>query len=186
MRNRVSRRTGKPLNVGVHFVVGACDPEAEFAPTWQLADPGLVATTHLGLGWLNARSVGVEVVSAGVPGPANSRGRREILTPLFGRSRRFLEFFPGQLRSWVRLADALAAGSLPGGIQIPRRVPRDVDGMLPGAPPRVMTARRFSEDEARLWSGAAEHYLTPGTKKIDAAGLLIGALADAGWRIEVP
>lgn len=167
MRSR--KRNGRPLNVGIHFVIGACDPSESYAPIWQTADPGEVATVHLGTGTLNARSIGVEVVSAGLPGPLDHRSRPRVRVPLLGRQQEVLAFFPGQLRTWVALAEAVARLEGRAGVHLPRRVPS------------FGAERRFSAAEARGYAGAMEHLHSPRTRKIDAGGLLVAALRDAGW-----
>lgn len=168
------RADGRPLNVGIHFVIGACDHEDEIAPVWQTADPGEVATVHVGQGWINARSIGVEVVSAGRPGPADVRSRPRLAVPLLGKAETVLAFYPGQLRAWVRLAETLAALDGRGGICIPRHVPE------------TLACRRFTVPEAKRWRGAMEHLHCPGTTKRDAGGLLVEALLDAGWEAVRP
>jgi hypothetical protein len=167
---RARKRTdGSALNVGIHFVIGACEPDALYAPVWQTADPGLCATTHVGRPEVNKRSIGVEVVSAGMPGKLDLRSRPLVRTSILGRTRNVLAFFPGQLRAWTRLAEMLASLDGREGIAIPRVVPA------------FGASRRFAHAEIGRYSGALEHLHVPGTSKIDAGGLLIGALADAGW-----
>src|SRR5690606_30991535 len=144
MRAR-KRRDGSPLNVGIHFVIGACDPEDEIAPVWQTADPGECATVHLGKGWLNARSIGVEVVSAGLPGKTDVRERPRVRVPLLGKVTEVLRFYPGQLRAWRQLAETLVALDGRGGVRIPRHVPE------------TLACRRFTVPEAKRWRGAMEH-----------------------------
>ena len=168
-----TRADGSPMSVGVHFVIGACDEADEHAPVWQLADPGLTACCHVGSAPVNARSVGVEVASAGLPGRLDARSRPRVRVPLLGRVREVLRFYPGQLRSWVRLAEALA-GVRRAGLAIPRRVP------VFGA------TRRMSRRELRTWTGAIEHLHVTPTTKVDAGGMLIEALADAGWERAQP
>jgi hypothetical protein len=163
------RADGSPLDVGVHFVVGACEPDAEYAKVWQLADPGLTACVHVGDASINRRSIGVEVVSAGLPGPTDLRHQPRTTVALLGRIRSVLRFYDGQLASWVRLANTLAALDGDAGIRIPRVVPST------GA------SARFSRVSMRTWAGAMEHLHVRSTTKIDAAGLLIDALSDAGW-----
>lgn len=172
MRGRKNGRTGAPLNVGIHFVIGACDPASDFAPIWQTADPGLTATVHLGSGWINARSIGVEVVSAGLPGPADVRRRPRARVPLLGREVEVLRFYRGQIATWVALAELLAALDGERGIRIPRVVPA------------FGADRRFTAEELRGYAGAMEHLHAPGTRKIDAGGTLIAALAAAGWALD--
>lgn len=168
------RRDGTPLKVGIHFVIGACEDDAPIAPVWQTADPGEVATVHLGRGWLNARSIGVEVVSAGMPGRTDVRDRPRLHVPLLGAIRTVLAFYPGQLAAWVRLAETLAALDGRAGIAIPRHVPEPLG------------SRRLTVREARRWRGAMEHLHAPRTRKTDAGGLLVDALLDAGWEAVRP
>jgi hypothetical protein len=173
MKARV-RPDGSPMDVAIHFVIGACSPDDPIAQVWQTADPGLVACVHVGKRWINARSIGVEVVSAGLPGSLDLRHRPTVHVALLGKMQKVLAFFPGQVRAWVRLADTLAALNGRGGIAIPARVPA------------FSAARRFSLAEARRWAGAMEHCSVPGGTKKDAGGLLIDALADVGWERAQP
>lgn len=175
MKKRMSRRRpGKRLQVSVQFVIGAdADPDADFAEVWQTMDLGLTAATHVGQGVVNRRSIGVEVVNAGIPGRTDVRHRPQtVVRWVGGRRQTVLEFQPAQLRSWVRLANALSAGCLPSGIAIPRQIPAEGGEPLPG---------RFTQREMRRWAGAMEHLHMPKTRKIDAATMLIGALMDDGW-----
>lgn len=173
MKKRLSRkRPGQRLRVSVQFVIGACAPDAEFANVWQTMDLAHDAATHVGMGRINARSIGVEVVNAGLPGRTDIRKRPQTTLEVLGRHRTVLDFFGGQFRSWVRLANALSAACMPSGIEIPRRVPVEEGEPL---------ARRFTRGELRRWTGAMEHLHMPNTTKLDAATLLIGALLDDGW-----
>lgn len=152
MKNRKSRKTGKPLNVSVAFVIGAPhDPDDPGeADVFQFMDPGLVAGVHVGRGWFNAKSIGVEVVSGGLPGKTDSRKRPTVEIPdMLGKTREALIFYPAQIRAWKRLAEMLSGKSLPGGIEIPRHCPAE-DGKL-------LTDRRFTNREARAWEGVHEH-----------------------------
>lgn len=173
MRSRL-RADGSPMSVGITFVVGACDHGDEWAPVWQTMDPGLVGAVHVGMGSINARSIGVEVVSAGLPGRFDARERPRVRVPVLGRMLEVLRFYPGQLRSWIALAETLAALDGRGGIRIERRVP---------AP---LATRRMTRVEVARYSGAMEHLHVPTTKKIDAGGLLLEALAGAGWALTRP
>lgn len=180
MRGRF--KDGRPLHVGITFVVGACGPDDEYAPVFQTADPGVIACVHVGKSWINSRSIGTEFVSAGVPGPTDIRKRPQVTVPFLGfKTKTVLGFYPGQIRSGVRLMDLLTRDDLPGGIRIPRRVPG-----VSGASRRVFAHRRFTVQEARRWRGIMEHYLVPGTTKSDAAGLTLEALADAGYEVVSP
>jgi hypothetical protein len=163
------RPDGSPMDVGIPFVIGACAEDAAIAQVWQTADPGLTACVHVGDRPLNRRSVGVEIVSPGLPGPLDVRGRPRTAVPLLGRVRTVLRFYDGQLRAWVWLAETLAALDGRAGITIPRRVPS------------YGASARFGRVAARRWAGGMEHLHVPTTTKVDAAGLLVDALASAGW-----
>lgn len=163
MRAR-QRPDGSPLDVGIHLVIG-----------WdglvhQLADLA-IATVHVGSAGVNRRSIGVEccwpgtVAQAerlGVSGPS-SRPR------VAGRLAHVLLPSPEMLAAWVRLAETLATH-----LPVPRQVPLDRDGAI--------LRDRMTPRALAAWSGAIEHLHVPGTTKIDAAGYLVGALRDAGWR----
>lgn len=175
MRARTKEDGVTPLDVSIHFVIGASaeDEDAE-ALIWQTSDPGLNACCHIGDRVIGRKSIGVEVVSAGMPGRLDLRGRPRVAVPLLGRVRTVLRFFPGQLRAWVWLAETLASLDGRGGIAIPRHVP------VFGA------SRRMTRREARRYAGALEHLHAPHTTKMDAGGLLCGALIDAGWERAQP
>lgn len=165
---------GSPMSVAIAFGIGACDPDDRFANVWQCCDIGRVACTHVARAW-NPRSVGVEIISAGMPDKPGARKRFDlrrrprITVPLIGQERQVLRFFDGQIRSAIRLAEMLAALDGHGGIRIPRRVPAS------------LATRRLSEREAARWKGAGEHCLSPWTNKLDAGGQVMTALEDAGW-----
>ena len=174
MRARTKDDGVTPLDVSIHFVIGACADDAEQATIWQTADPGLTACCHIGDRRIGRRSVGVEVVSAGMPGRLDLRGRPRATVPLLGRVRTVLRFYPGQLRAWLWLAETLAALDGRGGIRIPRRVPA------------FGASRRMTIREARGYAGALEHLHAPRTTKSDAGGLLVDALAGIGWERTQP
>lgn len=173
MKNR-DNASGEDLRVSIAFVIEApADPnDPGIAPVWQFLDPGLVASIHVGTGWFCSKSIGVEVVSGGMPGKTDTRKRPQTTVDLMGDDRTVLEFYPAQLRAWIKLADMLSGKPLPGGINIPRQVPN--------------LTRRLTGPEARRIAGGHEHWMTPGTTKLDAAGLLTGALASHGWAVVNP
>jgi hypothetical protein len=178
MKRRMSAKDpSKPLKVSIQFVIGACKPEDEYAPVWQTMNLDKYAAIHVGRREVYSRSIGVEVVSAGVDGQTNVRNRPRITVDLIGQQREVLEFYPGQLRSWVRLANTLA-GITTHGIAIPKKVPTSASG--------GPLSRRFYRPEQRDWSGAMEHYLIDSTTKIDAGTLLLRALLDDGWKGTMP
>jgi hypothetical protein len=156
MRARV-RDDGSPLDVGIGFVIGWD------GLVYQTADLD-TATVHVGSADWNARSVGVECCWPGSVAQAARLGVqcREVRARVAGTVVRAMEPSLELVASWVRLAETLAAL-----LSIPRRVPGHTDRM---------TARAM-----RQWTGAAEHLHARGSTKVDAAGLLCGALAAAGW-----
>jgi hypothetical protein len=174
-----TKADGSPLACGITFVIGAPKDPNDDAQIWQFMDPATTAGIHVGSGVVNGGSIGVEIVSAGSPGSLDVRKRERVTLDLLGGTVEALRFYPGQIRSWVKLANVFGGKNLGHGIEIARKVP-SLNGTVP------MTSRRFTATEAQNWSGAAEHFLVPGTTKVDAAGLLIGALAADGWALEKP
>ena len=155
-------------DVGIHFVIGACGESDAEAPIWQTADFGIVSTVHVGKGVVNERSIGVEIVSAGLPGPADVRHRPQVACHYLGRVVKCLAFYPGQLATWMRLAEFLASLDGDAGVSIKRQTPADVQ-------------HQFSIGDVRKFSGMMEHFMTPGTTKIDAGAMLIGEAQRRGW-----
>lgn len=171
---------GEPLNVGFDFVIGACDPACHFAHVWQTADIGLTATVHVGVAEANARGIAVEVVSCGLAKGMHSKRPRPTITRRVRGGRIVAAgFFPGQLRSWVRLAEALSDPKCEelraAGIKIPRVVPTTTGGKP------LTDVRAMTRPELRRYAGATEHALMPGTTKLDAGGMLVAELAARGW-----
>lgn len=172
MKARLNKR-GEPLQVSISFVIGACDPTADYAPVWQCLDIGLVAAVSVGSGDVNARAIATEIVSAGLPGKLDTRHRPHEIHVVNNHRLDALAFYPGQLRSYVRLMDALTQPGIPGNIRIPRQVPVDTLGLT--------WATRFSRSQQEGWKGAQEHLHVWNTTKVDAAGMTLRALLDAGW-----
>lgn len=171
---------GEPMRVGIEFVIGACGADDAFARVWQTCDPGLTATVHVGLGEVNARAIGVEVVSCGLAkGIHPARPRTTITRRVRGGRVQCAGLLPGQLRSWVRLANALSDPSSDhlraAGIAIPRVVP-----VTTGGKP-LAEVRHLSRSEIRRYAGALEHCLVPPSAKLDAGGMLLAELSAAGW-----
>lgn len=143
------------MSVSVHFVIGWD------GLIWQTADLS-IATVHVGTN-INRRSVGVEccwpgtaeqALRLGVDGPCETRRVR-------GRPIVCLKPSDALVASWARLARVLSTpGLAPSVVDIPRVVGR---GPMP-------------------LSGAGEHWMAPGTTKVDAAGYLMDALRADGWR----
>jgi hypothetical protein len=151
------RPDGSPLDVGIHLVIG-----------WdglvhQTADLAL-ATVHVGSGPVNARSIGVECCWPGTLRQARALGAPATPQRVVIGSQRVDVALPSPelVAAWVRLAGLLASLGGLGGISIPRQVPR--------------TTARMTAAQQRRWKGAQEHTHVPGSTKIDAAGLLTGAL----------
>lgn len=166
VRNMKARKRddGTPLSVGVHFVI------SWDGLVWQTADLD-IATIHVGSAGVNARAIGVECCWPGTELQAMRLGvnGRVLRKRVAGDGVNVLEPSDALVASWVRLANALADV-----IDCPRHVPLDASGAL-------MTDR-FTPKRQRGWTGAQEHLHVPGTEKVDAAGMLVGALRSAGWR----
>jgi hypothetical protein len=162
------RDDGTPLEVGIHFVI------SWDGLVFQTADLG-VATVHVGNRDTIKRSIGVETAWPGTVKQANKLQMAGVTGTNYvvaGENVRVAEPAKALLSAWVRLAEALAGVA---GVNIPKKVPG-----LHGDPRRT----RFTPSEALAWRGAQEHFhVPPPTTKVDAAGVLIQALADAGWAV---
>lgn len=169
MRAR-KRKDGSPMEVGCDIVIAACDPDAEWAEIWQLADPIRTATVHVSTDW-NPRSIGIERCMPGTEKQARRLGssRPIVERVVVGQRRRVADFYPGEVRSFVWLCDQLAR-AFP---SIPRVVPTDARGRL--------LRGRMTRAQGRRWKGALEHYLSPSTKKIDTGTHALEQLLQAGW-----
>lgn len=149
-------RVLRDRGLSVHFVGGSDGAMVQMADLDRRC-------AHAGT--LGNRGIGVEMVSAGVPGRKHSP-RPIVETTVRGRKLKALAFTPDQIPSWVALCERLA--EIHGW---PRQVP-DTDGVLTPA-------------QIKRWRGALEHmHLT--ARKIDAGGLLCRALVAAGWRAVAP
>ncbi len=180
MRARANPETGAPMHVGIELVIGACAPDDEYARVWQTADPGETATVHVAVGEVNARAIGCEVVSCGVAAKIHPRRQRDVVErTIRGAPVACAAFFPGQLRSWVRLAEALSDETsdilTAAGIRIARAIPATPTGTL------LPEVRHLTRPELREHSGAIEHCLVTHTTKLDAGGQLLAELDRAGW-----
>lgn len=179
MKNRMSEKfIGRKLKVSIAFVIGACDPQdpEKEAAVWQCLDLGTTGNVHVGSGAVNSRSIGVEIVSAGVPGKLDVRRRPRAKKTLNGRSREIVLFYPGQIKAWNRLANlltltpenALTREELDiafkldeTGIRIPRQVPLATNGLL--------LSKKMTRKQMESFSGVIEHIHMFDTQKIDAA-----------------
>ena len=152
------RPDGSPMSVGVHFVVGW---DGIVHQTADLA----IGTIHVSRDW-NRRGIGVELCWPGTERQARRLGYQGggvLPRRVAGRGIRVHEPSDAMIAAWVRLAETLAAH-----LPIPRLVPESAD--------------RMPRRAARLWRGGVEHLHSASTSKVDAAGLLMDALADdAGW-----
>lgn len=170
MKARESKkRPGEKLQVSIQFVIGACDPSADFAPIWQTMDLALNTAVHVGDRGVNRRSLAYEVVNSGDPGgPLDVRNREFHVEHMLGQDIEIAKFFKGQmnaiawlstvLTSWEE-ATPLGAALREARIRIPRQVPMRRGDLL---------AERFTPRQLRAWKGAMEHFHVPGTTKIDA------------------
>lgn len=190
MKNRKSTvNPGMPLRVSTQFVVGACEPDDEYAPVWQCMDIGRVAGITVPSGAVNARSLAVEVVSAGMPGPLDSRKRPRTSHRLVGANRTFLEFYPGQIRTWCWLAELLTKNQgfyleedkpLVDALNAARiNIPRVIPGRN-GAP----LSDRFTLAQMNSFKGAMEHFHMSNTDKLDAGNMLCTSLLDIGFKVQ--
>jgi hypothetical protein len=182
MQHRMSRKyPDQKLQVSVGFVIGACEPTTAFAPVWQTMDIGTTSGIHVGSRYINRRSIGVEIVSAGVPGRLNTRNRSQLTRAINGHTRKVVGFYPGQIRSWQRLAlllstvpeqtscedlKAVAEALRSNNILIPRSVPYKNKAPL---------LNKMTKKEAYAWSGVLEHHHLYNTHKIDAANFCVDA-----------
>jgi len=188
MQHRMSRKhPDQRLKVSVGFVIGACGPDDQWAPVWQTMDIGTTTGVHVGSRHINRRSIGVEIVNAGVPGRLDSRRRPQESRVINGNTKTVLQYYPGQIRTWQRLAllltttpaEARCKPSLAvanalhdAGIIIPRSVPF-IDGK--------MLNQKMARKQAYAYSGVMEHHHMYNTKKIDAANYLVEACEDMGF-----
>lgn len=185
MKNRMSTNIiGRKLKVSIAFVIGACEPNEpdKEAMIWQCLDIGNTGNVHVGRGEINARSIGVEIVSAGMPGRLDQRKRPRVKRTLLGRKREMLEFYPGQIKAWNRLCNMLTltptnaltreeleiAFKLDEAfIRIPRQVPLNKNSGL--------LTTRMTWNQLRNYKGVFEHYHLDNTTKVDAGGFCIEA-----------
>jgi hypothetical protein len=158
-----TRDDGTPLTVGIHFVIGW---DGFVFQTCDLA----LAAVHVGSRGINKRSIGVETCWPGSAAQASRLGMQGHTrrTKVAGGTVDVMEPSPELVAAYVRLAETLAAH-----LPIPRQVPLDRDGRL--------LMDRMTPAQLRAWRGGIEHLHVP-TTKVDAAGFLVGALRNAGWR----
>lgn len=146
------RSDGSQLDVGIHFVI------SWDGIIWQCADLS-VATTHVGHRPTILASVGVECCWPGTVTQAVKLGMPDA-SPMRGSARgAAVKCYPPSdelIAAWRWLAEALASTDHP-----LLAVPRRRGSAAPQKP------------------GVIEHMDVPASTKIDAAGLLVGAL---GWR----
>lgn len=184
MQARPSRtKPVEKLRVSVQFVVGACAEGDALAPIWQTMDLATATAIHVGDRVINRRSIGVEVVSAGLSGGEfDTRHRPSRVVYVAGRRVRIAAFYAGQMATMAALARALSSSDedTPLGrvlraarVEIPAQVPARGGGLYLG---------RLSQRQARTWRGAVEHLHSPSTTKVDAGGQGLEACELAGWR----
>lgn len=148
MRAR-KREDGSQLDVGVHFVI------SWDGLIWQTADLAL-ATTHVGHRPTILASVGVECCWPGTMTQAERLGM-PYATPVRGVARgAAVKAYPPSdelLEAWRWLAGALISARHP-----------------------LLAIERQRGAVVPMRPGVIEHCDVPGTSKVDAAGLLVGAL----------
>lgn len=158
--NARKRDDGTDLSVSVHFVI------SWDGLIWQLLDLA-EAAVHVGSREVNARSIGVECCWPGLEVQARKLGVEGLVeTRTIGTARvKCLRPSDELIDAWRWLADTLTSADADlSRVQIPRRC----------AP----LSRRLSKPEMTRFAGVCEHYHTPGTTKLDAAGYLVESL---GW-----
>lgn len=182
MQARRSEDGTRPLRVSVGFVVGACGEHDALAPLWQTMDLGASTGIHAGRVF-NRRSIGVEVVSAGISGtPLDTRHRPSRVAYVAGRRVKLAAFYPGQMRTMALLAAALSSSDLDTPLGRALRAARIE--ILPQVPARggELYLGRMTQRQARTWRGGVEHLHSPSTTKVDAGGQGLEACELAGWR----
>ena len=141
------RDDGEPMSVAIHFVV------SHDGLIWQTCDLA-ASTIHVGSRAINRRSIGVETCWPGTMRQAERLGVTDAV-PVVGRARgapvKACAPGDGLLEAWRWLVDALTSAQHP---------------LL------VVPRKRGTMDRP----GVIEHADVAGTTKVDAAGLLLGAL----------
>lgn len=112
-------RTLKRRDLGVEFAIHR-------GAIWQFCDPLVVDTADAG--FVNPRSVGVEIVNYGYRAKGRPVPRRGQTRPTYGaylrdKRRRFAHFRPDDIAAAITLAEALSTA-----LPIPRAVPLDGGG----------------------------------------------------------
>jgi hypothetical protein len=138
---------------------------------WQFADPATVDTFDAG--YVNARSVGVEIVNygfrrRGAEVPRRGRDRETYTTTLNGKRRKLARFYPPQLISTLAWLDAIHVG-IP---SIPRCIPLDDNG--------DPLAETMTRREVRNFSGVLGHYHVS-ARKSDPGTHVFDVLAGLGY-----
>lgn len=136
----------------------------------QYCDPILVNTADAG--FVNPRSVGVEVRCAGFPGGKVIEGQDVYSAKLRGHTARMLDFTTEQDEALHALIEALRGCRHPL-INIPGTVPRDGRGQL--------LTTTMSKQEIRNYSGVIGHYHLS-ANKADPGTRPMLALSDRGYR----
>lgn len=153
-------RTLLKRNLSIHFVIG---PDGLVV---QMASTSLVCA-HAGK--VNARSVGIEVVSPGLPGDSHGNARQRLAASVWakeqargvrreayvdeirGRRVRMLDFTTVQTEALTILVESLCDE-----LGIPKRVPTESDGSL--------TRRSLTTSELSSFRGVLGHYGAHETK----------------------
>ena len=159
-------RTLAARRLSIHFTIGVGGEVVQQAPL-------KARCAHAGTP-VNGRSIGIEVVSPGLPGPVHDREwargvRRDTYTAqIKGARRTMLDYTPAQATAVADLCKGLTYA-----FDIPRRVPTDPAGRL--------ITRQLTPAELAAFSGVIGHYhchrskLDPGTRPLER-------LLALGWR----
>lgn len=166
VKNMKSRKgkSGKPLRVGIHFVIAAPKEGQRMATIYQAADPGVTRCIHVGQRVVNRQSIGIEVVNAAdprlgwaVPGLRGLKSSRQL-----GKTREWTAFYESQLHSFVWLCDVLCQE-----FNIEKNT--------------FVSDKRLDLSELRKYNGVLEHWNVGGTTKLDAGGFLTKCLVNEGY-----
>lgn len=159
-------RTLERRELGVEFCIG------RDGVVWQFADPLELDTFDAG--WVNRRSLGIEIVNAGWRKTATALRRKNLDRCIYtdrihGRKIDMADFLPPQTMAVVHLLDAVIDS---GKTSIKRAIPRtDAGGLV---------KRRMSRKELSTFAGVIGHFHVS-RRKIDPGTRIFGTLAACGY-----
>jgi hypothetical protein len=153
-------RTLEKRELGIEFAIGREETAPGYATIWQFADP--IMTDTFDAGYVNKRSMGVEIVNYGFRRwknlgliPKKGKDRDRYKTEWNGRRPTYARFYPHQLHSLLALIEAVIDSGL---TKIERRVPRSIEPVFDrwgGA--SKMLRRPMTKDEMADFAGIVGH-----------------------------